>query len=269
MTKKMAKYVGLRVDIDTVKDAEVLPVLLEILDEYDLKATFFVTTGRDNLAKNLKNYRNPLRLIKKIPQYGLTSVLYSLILKREVQESRNLNLILDKGHELGLHGYDHYTWMNYPDSFTKERIRDFISNGCERVEKAFGCYPNSFASPGFKTNSSFLSVLEAFRFKYSSDFIGEKAFYPEINGKRMKTLQVPVSMRSFGELEDKGLGDKQIFEVTIEAFSRLEFFVLYLHPSYEPIFKRLLLERVLTYLVDHSKVVTMRQIADLIRGGLF
>ncbi|RCV63737.1 Peptidoglycan/xylan/chitin deacetylase [Methanophagales archaeon] len=56
----MAKCVALRADIDTVKDAEVLPVLLAILDEYELKATFFVTTGKDNLAKNLKNYRNPL-----------------------------------------------------------------------------------------------------------------------------------------------------------------------------------------------------------------
>ena len=262
----MAEYVALRVDIDTVKDAEVLSVLLEILGEYNLKATFFVTTGRDNLAKSLKNYRNPVRLIKKIPRYGLASVLYSLILKTEVQESRNLNMILGKGHELGLHGYDHYTWMNYLDSFTEEQIRDFITNGCERFEKAFGFYPNAFASPGFKTNPNFIAVLEGFRFKYSSDYIGEKAFYPELNGKRMKTLQVPVSMRSFGELEDKGLEDDQIFNVTLDACSRLEFLVLYLHPSYEPIFKRKLLDRVLSYLADHSKVVTMRQIADLFRG---
>jgi undecaprenyl phosphate-alpha-L-ara4FN deformylase len=262
----MAECVALRADIDTVKDAEVLPVLLAILDEYELKATFFVTTGKDNLAKNLKNYRNPLRLIKKIPRYGLTPVLYSLILKREVQESRNLNLILENGHELGLHGYDHYTWLNYLDSFTEEQISDFIANGCERIEKVFGFYPNAFAAPGFKTNPNFIAVLDDFRFKYSSDYIGERAFYPELNGKRMKTLQVPVSMSSFGELEDEGLGDDQIFTVTADAFSRLEFLVLYLHPSYEPIFKKKLLDRVLTYLADHSKVVTMSQIADLIRG---
>lgn len=264
----MAECVALRADIDTVKDAEVIPVLLAILDEYELKATFFVTTGKDNLAKNLKNYRNPLRLMKRIPRYGLTPILYSLILKREVQESRNLNLILENGHELGLHGYDHYTWLNYLDSFTEEQISDFIANGCERIEKAFGFYPKAFASPGFKQNPNFIAVLDDFRFKYSSDYIGEKAFYPELNGKRMKTLQVPVSMRSFGELEDEGLGDDQIFKVTADAFSRLEFLVLYLHPSYEPIYKRKLLERVLTYLAEHSKVVTMSQIADRIRGGL-
>lgn len=262
----MAKCAAIRADIDTVKDAEVLPVLLAILDEYELKATFFVTTGKDKLAKNLRNYRNPLRLIKKIPQYGLTPVLCSLILKTEVQESMNLELILEKGHELGLHGYDHYTWLNYLDSFTEEQIRDFISNGCERIEKAFGFYPNAFAAPGFKTNPNFIAVLDGFKFKYSSDYICEKAFYPELNGKRMKTLQVPVSMSSFGELEDKGLEEDQIFKVTTDAFSRLEFFVLYLHPSYEPIFKRKLLERVLTYLAYHSKVVMMSQIADLIRG---
>ncbi len=264
----MAEYVALRADIDTVKDAEVLPVLLAILDEYELKATFFVTTGKDNLAKNLKNYRNPLTLMKRIPRYGLTPILYSLISKREVQESRNLNLILDKGHELGLHGYGHYTWLNYLDSFTEEQISDFIANGCERIEKAFGFYPKAFAAPGFKTNTNFIAVLDDFRFTYSSDYRGEKAFYPELNGKRMKTLQVPVSMKSFGELEDEGLGDDQIYKVTADAFSRLEFLVIYLHPSYEPIFKKKLLERVLTYLAEHSKVVTMSQIAEQIRGGL-
>ena len=261
----MAECVALRVDIDTVKDAEVIPVLLAILDEYELKATFFVTTGRDKLAKNLKNYRNPLRLIKRIPRYGLTPVLYSIISKREVQESRNIERILEKGHELGLHGYDHYTWLNYLDSFTEDMISDFIANGCERIEKAFGFYPNAFASPGFKTNANFIAVLDDFRFKYSSDYIGEKAFYPELNGKRMKTLQVPVSMSSFGELEDKGLEDDQIFKVTADAVSRLEFLVLYLHPSYEPIFKKKLFDRVLTYLADRSKVVTMSQLAAQIR----
>ena len=192
--------------------------------------------------------------------------MYSIISRREVQESMNIELILEKGHELGLHGYDHYTWLNNLDSFTEGQIRDFISHGCERIEKAFGFYPKAFAAPGFKTNPNFIAVLDDFRFKYSSDYIGEKAFYPELYGKRMKTLQVPVSMRSFGELEDEGLGDDQIFKVTADAFSRLEFLVLYLHPSYEPIFKRKLLERVLTYLAEHSKVVTMSQIADLIRG---
>lgn len=261
----MAECVAIRADIDTVKDAEVLPVLLAILDEYELKATFFVTTGRDKLAKNLKNYRNPLRLMKRIPRYGLTPILCSLILKREVEESGNIKLILEKGHELGLHGYDHYTWLNYLDSFTEEQIRDFIAKGCERIENAFGFYPNAFAAPGFKTNPYFIAVLDDFGFKYSSDYIGGKAFYPELNGKRMKTLQVPVSMRSFGELEDEGLGDDQIYKVTADAVSRLEFLVLYLHPSYEPIFKRKLLERVLTYFADRSKVVTMSQIAEQIR----
>ena len=78
----------------------------------------------------------------------------------------NIELILEKGHELGLHGYDHYTWLNNLDSFTEGQIRDFISHGCERIEKAFGFYPKAFAAPGFKTNPNFIAVLDDFRFKY-------------------------------------------------------------------------------------------------------
>ena len=37
-------------------------------------------------------------------------------------ESKNIGLVLDAGHKLGLHGYDHYNWMNHLDSKSMEEI---------------------------------------------------------------------------------------------------------------------------------------------------
>ena len=259
------KYAGLRVDIDCVKDAESLPILLDMLKRHGVKATFFVATGPDNIVRNMRNYMNPLDIIRKkaFKRYGLT-MLNGLLFKRQVQDSENIDMIVEAGHELGLHGYDHYDWMNHLDSKSTEEIGALISRGCKLFEQAFGFYPKSFASPGFTVNSRFLGVLDDFGFSYSSDFIGEKAFYPEIGtrDKICRTLQIPVSMRSIGELNDDGLSDNQILKAITDKLSRYSFFVFYCHPSYEPVFKPVFLEHVLKCMEESSKIVTLGEIAS-------
>ena len=263
------KYAGLRVDIDGVKDAELLPLLLDMLNRQGIKATFFLTSGPDNTAWNMRHYVNPLNLIRRraFKRYGL-HMLNGLLFKREVLKSKNIDLILDNGHELGLHGYDHYNWMNHLDSKSMEEIGALISCGCDLFEQAFGFYPKSFASPGFKMNSSFLSVLDDFGFSYSSDFIAERAFYPEIGGKVCRTLQIPVSMRSIGEQEESGLSDNQILKAVMDRLSRSSPFVFYCHPSYEPVFKPALMERVLKCLEETAKIVTLGKIASRLKDKI-
>jgi undecaprenyl phosphate-alpha-L-ara4FN deformylase len=239
-----------------------------MLNGHGIKATFFVATGPDNIARNIKNYHNLslLNIIRKkaFKRYGLT-MLNGLLFKRQVHDSKNVGLVLDAGHELGLHGYDHYNWMNHLDSKSREEIGALILRGCELFEQAFGFYPKSFASPGFKMNSRFLSVLDDFGFSYSSDFIGERAFYPEIGGKVCRTLQIPVSMRSFGELNYDGLSDNQILKAVMDRLSSSSPFVFYCHPSYEPVFKPALLERVLKCMEETAKIVTLEKIASRLK----
>lgn len=259
------KYAGLRVDIDCVRDAESLPVLLEMLNRHGIKATFFVATGPDNIAMNMRNYINPLKIIRKkaFKRYGRT-IFNGLLFKRQVQDSKNIGLVIDAGHELGLHGYDHYNWMNHLDSKSTEEISALISHGCEMFEQTFGSYPKSFASPGFTVNPMFLSVLDDFGFSYSSDFIGDHAFYPEIeiDGTVCRTLQIPVSMRSIGEQEERGLSDNQIQKGIMDKLNRSSPFVFYCHPSYEPVFKPALIEHVLKCMEETSEIVTMGEMAS-------
>lgn len=260
------KYAGLRVDIDGVKDAELLPGLLDMLNRQGIKATFFVTSGPDNTAWNMRHYVNPLNLIRRkaFKRYGL-HMLNGLLFKREVLKSKNIDLILDNGHELGLHGYDHYNWMNQLDAKSGEEIGALIARGCELFERAFGFYPKSFASPGFKVTPDFLSVLDDFEFYYASDFVAAKAFYPVIEGRVCRTLQIPVSMRSLGEHEETGLSDAQILGAVEEKLSRSPPFILYCHPSYEPVFKPALLDRILTCMAKTTQVMTLEKIASRVK----
>jgi len=262
--------VCIRIDIDTVRDTQVLPVVLEILDSFDASATFFVTTGEDMTFKNYKNYINPLKLLQKkaIQQHGIHQMLRGMLYKQQVQKSSNVQLILENNHELGLHGYHHYNWMNTLQQKSQEEITEWITKGSELFEDAYGFKPLSFASPGFATSPQFLEALEDFNFDYSSDFRGKETFYPCINERKLSTLQLPVAEKSFGELEFEGISNDAIYNIMKNGLDNAQnFFVFYMHPSYEPILKRDLLVRVLEYITtsDKFETTTMHQLAKHIK----
>lgn len=263
--------VCIRIDIDTVRDTQVLPVVLDILDRFDASTTFFVTTGEDMTFKNHKNYLNPLKLLKKkaIQQHGIQQMLRGMLYKQQVQNSSNVQLILEKNHELGLHGYHHYNWMNTLQQRNTEEITEWISKGLELFEDAYDFKPLSFASPGFATSPQFLEALEDFNFEYSSDFRGTEAFYPCNKDHKLSTLQLPVAEKSFGELEFEGFSQDEIYKIMKNDLdSAQDFFIFYMHPSYEPILKRDLLIKVLKYITvsDKFEIITMHQLAKHIKG---
>jgi len=75
-------------------------------------------------------------------------------------------------------------------------------------------------------------------------------------------------MRSIGEQEESGLSDNQILKAVMDRLSRSSPFVLYCHPSYEPVFKPALLERVLKCMEEPSKIVTLEKIASRLKDRI-
>lgn len=269
MTQTKIK-ICIRIDIDTIRDTQVLPNILEILDTFDIPATFFVTTGPDTTFKNYKNYLNPIKLLKNnaIKQHGIKQMFRGLIHKQEVQKSKNVKIILKKNHELGLHGYHHYNWINTLQHKNRDEITEWISNGCELFENEYGFKPKSFASPGFATSPQFLEALDDFNFEYSSDFHGTDAFYPTINSRKLSTLQLPVAQRSFGELEFEGFSEDEIYNrFKSDLDNAHDFFIFYMHPSYEPTIKKHLLIKVLEYITSNNnfEFVTLSDLAKNIK----
>ncbi len=232
---------GLRVDIDCAADVMAIPALIKILKKHDSKATFFIATGKDETFRNVRHYNNSnifdLPLRRYLPGF------FHALSKRHVESHSNLKLLLDTDHEIGLHGYGHYEWMNHLRNKSKEDISKMISTGCGLFKKEFGKKPGSFASPGFMTTDRYLLSLDEFGFDYSSDYYGDKIFYPEINGTKLKTIQIPVSMPSICE---SGKDDRTIFMQIKKKYEKGHF-IFYIHPSCEPIFRRDLLEKMLDF----------------------
>ena len=268
---------ALRIDVDTAKDIALLPELLDLLQLLDIQATFFITTGPDRLALNLFKYivdpRRSVRFIKSKPlrygSYSLNGVFRTKPVERVCPET--LQRARKEGHELGLHGYDHYVWIKNLQHMDELKIKELISRGVKALQATAEAEIRSFASPGFTVTSALLRAIDAFGFDYSSDFKSNEPtppFYPETGTERSPILQVPVSMDSIGELFTMGFSEDKIKAKMrnnrdVWHTKRVPF-VIYAHPAHEVGCYLELFSSVLRELREDSRFtfLTLAQIAQ-------
>ena len=123
-----------------------IPHVLNVLDELDLKITFFIV-GKDTESEENKKY---------------------------------LRMITERGHEVGNHSYHHESWLQ---TYSYEKIENEIINAEKAIEEACGQKPIGFRGPGFSWSKDLLQVLESRGYKYDAStlptFLGPlaRAYY--------------------------------------------------------------------------------------------
>lgn len=108
-----------------------IPYVLNLLDELQLKITFFIV-GKDTESEDNMKY---------------------------------LRMITNRGHEVGNHSYNHESWLQ---SYSNEEIEKEIIAAEEAIEKATGQKPMGFRGPGFSWSINLLKVLENRGYLYDS-----------------------------------------------------------------------------------------------------
>jgi len=100
-----------------------VPHILDVLDELDLKITFFIV-GKD---------------------------------AEMVENRKYLRMITERGHEVGNHSYYHESWLQ---SYSYEKIENEIVMAEEAIYLATGQRPRGFRGPGFSWSNDLLEVLK-------------------------------------------------------------------------------------------------------------
>lgn len=101
----------------------VVPHVLDLLDELDIKITFFIVGQDADIEKNHK------------------------VLKS----------IVERGHEIGNHSFHHESWLK---TYSKEKIEQEIIRAEEAIYNATGTRTVCFRGPGFSWSSDLLKVLQ-------------------------------------------------------------------------------------------------------------
>ncbi len=108
-----------------------VPHILDVLDELNLKITFFIV-GKDTESEENRRY---------------------------------LKMITERGHEVGNHSYYHESWLQ---TYSYEKIEKEIAEAEEAIYKATGLRPNGFRGPGFSWSIDLLEVLKKRGYLYDA-----------------------------------------------------------------------------------------------------
>jgi hypothetical protein len=111
-----------------------IPLVLDLLDQINLRITFFIV-GQD---ATLKKNRDALKMIT------------------------------ERGHEVGNHSFHHEVWLH---TFSKEKIRRELFEAEENISRATGQKPVGFRGPGFVWSSVLLEVLAENHYLYDSSIL--------------------------------------------------------------------------------------------------
>jgi peptidoglycan/xylan/chitin deacetylase (PgdA/CDA1 family) len=111
-----------------------IPLVLDVLDELDLKITFFIVGQDAALEKN---------------HYAL-------------------KMLTETGHEVGNHSFNHEPWLHlYP----KDQIRKEILKTEEHIQQVTSQKPVGFRGPGFVWSSDLLEVLADSKYLYDASIL--------------------------------------------------------------------------------------------------
>ena len=169
-----------------------VPHVLDILDELNLKITFFIV-GRDADSEENKKY---------------------------------LRMITNRGHEVGNHSYNHESWLQ---TYSYEEIEKEIIAAEEAIERATGQTPKGFRGPGFSWSLDLLRVLEKREYLYDTStlptFMGPLARMYYFSKSGLSRAEKKDRKELFGKFSEgfRKLkpyyfhldGDKQILEIPV------------------------------------------------------
>jgi undecaprenyl phosphate-alpha-L-ara4FN deformylase len=206
------KTIGVAVHIDTYEGMKRgVPVLLALLQKYNIHGSFFVPMGKDHTGRTVKRIFTRRDFLKKTgtgrvwaDAVSKKTLMYGLLLPGPQIAEKNKELlrqITGEGHELGIHGYDHVYWHDHIKSFDRKRTEEEIEKLLAAFRKLTGAEARSFAAPGWMINPHVLRCLQERGLTYSSDTRrGTALFYPEMGGEKFRVLQIPTTLPTLDEV---------------------------------------------------------------------
>lgn len=129
-----------------------MPRVLNLLDRYQIKATFFIP--------------------------GEVAERHAALVRE----------VVDRGHEVAHHSYSH-RWIV---TLTPEEEREEMRKGMEILTSLAGVRPRGWRSPAAEFSDITLGLIQEYGFDYSSNFFDDDSPYLlEINGQKTDIVELP------------------------------------------------------------------------------
>ena len=204
-----AQRIALKVDVDTYRGTlEGVPALLQLFDAHKVKATILFSVGPDHTGRALRRVFRPgfLRKVQRTSvteHYGFKTLMYGVLLPGP-HIGHNAGHIMrdsiDRGHEVGIHCYDHVRWQDNVAHKDRQWTETEIMKALDAFHKATGTTPITIGAAGWQINQHVLTLEQSLGFRYASDVRGHSPFYPILNGVESECIQIPTTLPTLDEL---------------------------------------------------------------------
>jgi len=200
---------AIKIDVDTDRGTRIgVPNLVALFDEFKVKACFLFSLGPDNTGRAIKRIFRPGFLSKVsrtsvVATYGIRTLLNGVLLPGPHVGRRNeavMRAAKDRGHEVGIHCYDHIRWQDGLATMTKDEVFAEFTKAKKEFERIYHEPAKTAGSAGWQANAFSLAAYDDAGLLYGSDSRGTHPFFPRVDNRTYKTLQVPTTLPTLDEL---------------------------------------------------------------------
>jgi peptidoglycan/xylan/chitin deacetylase (PgdA/CDA1 family) len=200
---------ALKVDVDTDRGTRIgVPNLMADCREVEAPASFLFSLGPDQTGRAITRIFRP-GFFQKVSRtsvvqiYGVRTLLNGTLLPAPHIGRRNtgvMRAVRDAGFETGIHCYNHYRWQDYVQRMPLAEVRaEFVAARAEFL-RIFGVEARTAGAAGWQSNARSREVYDEAGLLYASDTRGGDPFFPRVDGRVFRTLEIPSTLPTFDEL---------------------------------------------------------------------
>lgn len=199
---------AIKIDVDTEIGTRLgVPNLLALLKELQIPATFYLSLGPDNTGRAIqrifrKGFFKKCSRTSVISTYGIRTLLNGVLLPGPPigkKHEKLLRSIREQGFTVGIHAYDHQKWQDGVTQMPQKQIAIEFQKALDEFQRIFGIPATTAAAPGWQANAKTLAVYDQANLQYASDCRGISPFFPKIDDKIYKTVQIPTTLPTLDE----------------------------------------------------------------------
>ena len=201
---------ALKVDVDTFRGMkEGVPALAAILQEFNLKASFFISYGPDRSGLAVLQLLRPSFLRKMIRTnapglYGWKTALYGTLLPAPmigIAFPEVIKGLKNAGHEIACHAWDHRIWQDWLFLMSRSSIEAWFQKMVDAHKEVTGFNPKAFGAPSWMMDPRSLKVVPAYNLSYLSCTRASEPFVFAENSM----LEVPSNLPCIEEVGVQGV----------------------------------------------------------------